>query len=655
MRTISIVLLLLCGSVPTLFAKDKNPFMEFDTKDSTTRSSGTIYPMHPKGAVGLFHTYSALKQDPSPKTFGVGFMGNYYLLKEFPVAGAITERFEGGFFVNYTPIEYLELFGAVGVVSTNNEPPANPLLRQIPNFDFGAKLTLPVMSQLYAGLVYHGEFRNNVSNITNSTSALNHEILAVATYDMTSSIPVRVHLNAGYRVDNNVRVAQTGADARVTNVTRAYSDNAILVSLGAEYVLDWASFSLEYSLDSISGQGFSGSPQRVSLGGRFYPTKDRDFGFTVGSDIGTSSADATTAGVYKEANYSFYLGINYLFGSSSPKEEGFSTSSDQVFDSPKKQSNQTSTKSGRTGTIIGYVTDIETGSPVEGARIQTCKEGVILMTTASGSFQSPELPEGPCAITVEHPSFKAYQDQVNVTAGVNSPFDFGLLQSQSVQGAVATPAPVQQAPAQTGVRIVARDQNGEPIAAQIYFANDMSRVPLMLPDTGQNTFQLAPGPYELFAKYKNQESYTRYILLKEGEEMYVEFTFSGEPKKVTISKDKKSIEISEKIQFEIGKAMLTFNSQKIVEEIASVMLRHKEIELVEIAGHTDNVGDATYNLKLSQERADAVKAELTKLGIDEARLRSVGYGEDFPIADNETEEGKYQNRRVEFRILKRKD
>ena len=101
--------------------------------------------------------------------------------------------------------------------------------------------------------------------------------------------------------------------------------------------------------------------------------------------------------------------------------------------------------------------------------------------------------------------------------------------------------------------------------------------------------------------------------------------------------------------------MLTFNSQKIVEEIASVMLRHKEIELVEIAGHTDNVGDATYNLKLSQERADAVKAELTKLGIDEARLRSVGYGEDFPIADNETEEGKYQNRRVEFRILKRKD
>lgn len=72
---------------------------------------------------------------------------------------------------------------------------------------------------------------------------------------------------------------------------------------------------------------------------------------------------------------------------------------------------------------------------------------------------------------------------------------------------------------------------------------------------------------------------------------------------------------------------------------------------VEIAGHTDDVGNDQANKKLSQERADACKAYLISKGIDASRLESVGYGEEKPVESNATEKGKAKNRRVEFKIV----
>ena len=68
----------------------------------------------------------------------------------------------------------------------------------------------------------------------------------------------------------------------------------------------------------------------------------------------------------------------------------------------------------------------------------------------------------------------------------------------------------------------------------------------------------------------------------------------------------------------------------------------------EIGGHTDGDGEADYNMKLSQDRADAVRTQLIAMGIDGSRLTAKGYGKTKPIADNTTEDGKANNRRVEF-------
>jgi len=73
---------------------------------------------------------------------------------------------------------------------------------------------------------------------------------------------------------------------------------------------------------------------------------------------------------------------------------------------------------------------------------------------------------------------------------------------------------------------------------------------------------------------------------------------------------------------------------------------------VEISGHTDNVGSAAVNNKLSLERAKSVVDYLIQKGIAKERLTSVGYGFDKPIAPNTTEEGRQKNRRTEFKIIK---
>jgi K(+)-stimulated pyrophosphate-energized sodium pump len=84
--------------------------------------------------------------------------------------------------------------------------------------------------------------------------------------------------------------------------------------------------------------------------------------------------------------------------------------------------------------------------------------------------------------------------------------------------------------------------------------------------------------------------------------------------------------------------------------MADVMKKYPNVNF-EVAGHTDNTGDAAANLTLSQQRAEAVVAELVKDGIDAARLRARGYGQTRPIGDNDTEEGRAQNRRTELHII----
>ncbi|MFZ5444553.1 MAG: OmpA family protein [Myxococcota bacterium] len=123
-----------------------------------------------------------------------------------------------------------------------------------------------------------------------------------------------------------------------------------------------------------------------------------------------------------------------------------------------------------------------------------------------------------------------------------------------------------------------------------------------------------------------------------------------QPQKVVIRKDR--LEILEVIFFEFDKAIIKPESFGLLEQVAKVLNGHPELVHVRIEGHTDRVGSASYNRELSLARANAVKTFLVERGqVAGERLSTRGFGFDRPIASNDDEAGRAQNRRVEFLIV----
>jgi len=104
------------------------------------------------------------------------------------------------------------------------------------------------------------------------------------------------------------------------------------------------------------------------------------------------------------------------------------------------------------------------------------------------------------------------------------------------------------------------------------------------------------------------------------------------------------------VLFDNGKSSLRPESNKELNQLAEYLTLKKKI-VIEIAGHTDNVGLPEANQKLSEDRANTVKQYLVKKGIVAERLIAKGYGDTQPIADNSTAAGKQKNRRTEVRII----
>ena len=116
--------------------------------------------------------------------------------------------------------------------------------------------------------------------------------------------------------------------------------------------------------------------------------------------------------------------------------------------------------------------------------------------------------------------------------------------------------------------------------------------------------------------------------------------------------DKLIDEVRERVVFASGDSELTPDAKQTLDKVAAQISDFSDL-LVEIEGHTDNVGRASVNEQLSQNRANAVRNYLTQSAVDSSRLIAVGYGHRRPIDDNDTAEGRQANRRVHFTVLKR--
>ena len=104
------------------------------------------------------------------------------------------------------------------------------------------------------------------------------------------------------------------------------------------------------------------------------------------------------------------------------------------------------------------------------------------------------------------------------------------------------------------------------------------------------------------------------------------------------------------VLFAPGRAEVGPGAQRSIDKLAEFLRAYPKRNVV-IEGHTDNLGNEDFNVKLSQQRADAVRDLLTARGISPQRIRTKGYGPKFPVVDNDSAAGRQQNRRVEVLVL----
>jgi len=146
-------------------------------------------------------------------------------------------------------------------------------------------------------------------------------------------------------------------------------------------------------------------------------------------------------------------------------------------------------------------------------------------------------------------------------------------------------------------------------------------------------------------QYKNFEDsvdYSKFDIPVKPGKMFFEYTLTIEPTKVYTLRN---------VHFDTGKATLRPESFAALNDLFEVM-RNKKKMVIEIAGHTDDVGDDESNMRLSQARAETVRNYLVGKGIAKERVTAKGYGETQPAVSNDSDKGRQQNRRTEVRIIK---
>ena len=202
------------------------------------------------------------------------------------------------------------------------------------------------------------------------------------------------------------------------------------------------------------------------------------------------------------------------------------------------------------------------------------------------------------------------------------------------------------------VKGIIRDKvSQEPLAARIELINieRNTMVSLVESDSVSGEYLMVLTQGAEYALYINKRGY----LFKSYNFNYSEIN-DFKPIIINIDLEKAaegSMAVLNNIFFDTDKYDLKPKSIPELEKIIRFMQENPHIR-VEVSGHTDNSGQASYNYQLSEKRALSVFYYLTQKGIDKNRLKPVGNGADKPLASNDSEEGRQQNRRIEFRIIK---
>ena len=603
-------------------------------------------------------------------SFRLALNTEFFIASDYFAPGDETHHFAGNFSLSLTATDFLEVFASAEVTSAWDNSNDPMLIQRVADLYMGLKGFYGVKPWVAVGGDVSLLFPGGVGDAKSTFRATSFGFRGNVTFDLRDTerrdIPLITRFNVQYWLDNTSNLTQGIEDRRyealgglvprpeetghlLTPFERyAFKMNRtdfVRLALGFEAPLKARKVGLHPMLEwqwdipvyrkgvacpamaspaddgCLANAGVAAFPMLLTLGLRILPPPT-GLAFTVGADVGLTGTSDFVRELAPTAPYNIIIGVGYAFDPRRAAEVAPTPPAEAV---------------AATGQVRGHVLESGTGQPVAGVVVEVVGRDVSpQITDAAGRFVTYGVDEEEILLGLSHPDY----EPAECPATVPSETDCLLVLSDP-----------------TGtLRLTILDGDGRSVPNVMVSVRGPTSHRLTSNEDGVATVEaIEPGAYTAHVEDPAFLIAARDFDIAPRERADVQLRVLRKPTRSRVMVRNSEIILRRQIIFATGSEEILPPSEPVLIEVADVMLRNPELELIEIQGHTDNSGSPEVNMRLSQQRAEAVGQWLVDHGVNPGRLRAKGYGPTRPIAPNITAYHRARNRRVQFKILQRAD
>jgi outer membrane protein OmpA-like peptidoglycan-associated protein len=659
-----------------------------------------------QGSTGLLRTFSA--RPNTPHTFATGLMGSFMTEEPF-IDDNKHSRTMLRLHANYTfdigsPLEVFTGF-AFSFNENATSAQARTVTTYFENTDLGLRWGRPMIKdKWFLGLQTYARFFSGTQSFRNASGSsatqagpyVSGELALGSTLDFTSGkrdFPFRHHVNLGYRLPNS-NLVSGNEDFRKFSLD-AYKYQALTFSTSLEahyrYVKPFAEFWTEYALMASRAE-FGDNRKKITAGTRITPIEVVSLLLAADVNFGGPAADAAL-GIPRNPDWELWFAVSFsadsrtmgvtkggVRGSVLDEETGLpldgvqvgiasssvsplvtdisgfyefnrlpageysivfnrtgyepltrkiiiSDGKEQLLDAPLSRIGP------RYGALSGSVIDAETQAPIARALISSSAMTSTIASDDLGLFQAPQVIEGSQSIRIEAEGYEPGVFPISIERRKTTTQAFSLNRAAPLKGICSGAVLNEQGTALTAV-ITYEGQVGGPVGSH--------------PLTGNFEIELPAGRQQIKVQAENYLPQMVDCDVQPGQRTSVDIRLQ-KPKEATLVENK--IVLPDAIYFEFGSARIQRNSFGVLNQVAKLLIDNDaNFSKLRVEGHTDSVGSEAFNQRLSEQRAESVRAYLIEQGVAGEKIEALGFGESDPIATNTTDEGRSENRRVEFNL-----
>jgi outer membrane protein OmpA-like peptidoglycan-associated protein len=658
-------------------------------KDEEERAMRLRSQVGLRGSTGLLRLQGASSAPEG--TFRVGYLGSYMTTTGFlcPQCEALdggdpsveddVSRVTANVQLNATVLPYLEAYVAVHSTATSNSRGEPAVLQTLGDTTWGVKGFMPYKpgQVLSAGGALELWMLNGAGSVAIDNASV--AVRALGTADFTNRskaserLPLRVHVNLSYVFDNSGQLVEAEEDRRNRRITRierfGLNINRVdqfVPAFGVEGVFEYVNPFIEWSVDIPSNRQrhacapsklsagdecldaygqFTAAPARLTLGARGYALLDGLSGI-LALDIATGGVNAPFwEEMQPEAPWNLFFGLSYAVDTRPKVVERVVT-----LPAPAPQAETVAAN-----LIQGRVVEEGTADvPVAGAVVRY--DGLPLtgmVADEQGRFETRPLPLGDYRFGVSAGGYESGTCAAKIEAAAAEP---GPAAPEAENG---EPAPnvthvvcqLKAKPKVGNIDGAITAPAGKPLAdAKVTVTDKLGRsLSLQVDASGAFRFEnVPPGQARVQIAANGYLATSRTVEVPPGQDLRLSLELAPVPVPANVVLANNTITLRKPIQFRTGSKELLPDASPLLDELASLLLARPEAAEVEVQVHTSNESPSVVNMQLSQQRAEAVVAQLVDRGVPAARLRGQGYGDSQPIAPNTTEFGRKKNERVQL-------